>query len=116
MYKYKLTISYDGTRYCGWQMQPNGTSIQELVQKALTTLYKSPIKVTGCGRTDSGVHAMNQVLHFLAQKPIPLHYLNGILPLDIRAHRLELVDSSFHARISAKKKRYHYYTSGEFSD
>lgn len=112
-YNYKLIISYDGTDYSGWQVQPNGVSIQALIQQALQTIIKEPAGVVGSGRTDAGVHAFGQVAHFTcAHKLDPvrvLHSLNGILPKDIRVRSLEEVPISFHARYSAIGKVYHYH-------
>ena len=114
MYKFKITISYDGTRYGGWQVQPNAISIQASVQNVLQTVLRAPISVTGSGRTDAGVHALGQVAHFTIlflpdslQKL--LYSLNCILPEDIRIVSIEAVDAHFHARYSAKAKIYHYY-------
>lgn len=111
--KYKLLIAYDGTHYCGWQVQPNGTSIQTLVEKALSTALHHPIKVIGSGRTDAGVHALEQVAHFAYEGAFDLeklHYsLNGLLPLDIRVTTISPAANDFHARYSAKGKIYHYH-------
>lgn len=113
MQKYKLTIAYDGTRFGGWQIQPNATSIQSLIQNALQTALRTPIALVGSGRTDSGVHAMGQIAHFSVAEPVsiqPLHTsLNGLLPLDIRILEITPADEDFHARFSAKGKIYHYH-------
>lgn len=113
MPKYKLLIAYDGTRYGGWQIQPNSTSIQELIQKALRTVLREEILLIGSGRTDAGVHARGQTAHFIIEKEIDtyrlLASLNGLLPEDIRILSIELVGESFHARYSAKGKVYHYH-------
>lgn len=111
--RYKLTISYDGTRYCGWQVQSNATSIQTLVQQALETALRHPTHLTGAGRTDAGVHALGQTAHF--DTPLPLSpkklvfSLNALLPPDIRVHALDPVAPAFHARYSATGKIYHYH-------
>ena len=111
-FRYKLLIAYEGTRYSGWQEQPNSTSIQTLVEKALSTALHAPIKIIGSGRTDAGVHALEQVAHFGTEKPADtftlLRSLNGLLPFDIRVEKIEEVSSNFHARYSAKGKIYHY--------
>src|SRR5512142_2433090 len=74
----KLTLAYDGTRYVGWQVQPNGPSIQAEVERALATLHHAPRRVTGAGRTDAGVHALGQAASFAEQAPLPLRaYVNG---------------------------------------
>lgn len=111
--KYQLIISYDGTAYCGWQVQPNSLSIQSIIQNALETLLKEPISVTGSGRTDAGVHALAQSAHFATEKPFDLcklhTSLNGILPLDIRILSIQPVENDFHARYSALSKVYRYH-------
>lgn len=114
MHRYKLIIAYEGTAYSGWQIQPNGLSIQELVQKAIATLLRrAHIDVTGSGRTDAGVHALAQVAHFSHDEPLgPFRFLrsaNSLLPPDIRLLSLEEVPHSFHARYSALGKIYHYH-------
>lgn len=113
MKKYKLTIAYDGTNFGGWQIQPNAESIQEHLQKALTTILREEIHVSGSGRTDAGVHALAQVAHFKTSQEIEpqriQHSLNGILPKTIRIRSLELAPDDFHARFSAKRKIYHYH-------
>ncbi|HSX38468.1 MAG TPA: tRNA pseudouridine(38-40) synthase TruA [Chlamydiales bacterium] len=111
--RYKLTIAYDGTAYSGWQAQPNAMTIQPLIQKALATLLRAPISLTGSGRTDAGVHARGQTAHFDTSQPIiPKRLklsLNALLPLDIRILQVEPADPDFHARYSAKSKIYHYH-------
>lgn len=111
--KYRLNISYDGTEYGGWQIQPNAVSIQALIEKALSTLLRKEVKICGSGRTDSGVHALEQVAHFEIDEPVDLkrtlHSLNGILPRDIRILDLFPVPDSFHARFGAKGKIYRYH-------
>jgi tRNA pseudouridine38-40 synthase len=111
--KYKMTISYDGTNYGGWQVQPNATSIQSLLEYALLTLLKTKTAVTGSGRTDAGVHATGQVAHFISENPLDLykisHCLNGLLPKEVRVLSLEEVSDEFHARYSATGKTYRYH-------
>lgn len=113
MQKYKLKLSYDGTHYSGWQIQPNATSIQTLIQQALLTALRIPTHLTGSGRTDAGVHALEQVAHFTAGADIDLQKLlfslNGLLPLDIRILSIEAAAPDFHARYSAIGKTYHYH-------
>lgn len=112
-YRYKLTISYDGTAYCGWQVQNNAVAIQALVQKALATALRTSVDLTGAGRTDAGVHAMGQTAHFDAPHPINerklLLSLNALLPTDIRIRSIESTAPDFHARYSATGKIYHYH-------
>jgi tRNA pseudouridine38-40 synthase len=113
--KYKLLIAYDGTRYGGWQIQPNALSIQALIQNALRTLLREEIDATGAARTDSGVHALGQVAHFSFAASLELsklrHSLNALLPPDVRIRQIEPTTSDFHARYDAKGKVYHYYLS-----
>lgn len=113
MPKYKLTISYDGTRYGGWQIQPNAASIQTLIESAVHTALRSQVQLIGAGRTDKGVHALRQVAHFSCEKPFDLEKLvlslNGILPHDIRIMSIAHAPEDFHARFSAKRKIYRYH-------
>ena len=107
-----MIISYDGTNYVGWQVQPNGVSVQELLEKALWELTGETIRVEGSGRTDSGVHARAQVAHFDTEARMSADKfaiaLNTHLPRDIRVLYSEACDPSFHARFSAKQKQYAY--------
>lgn len=111
--RFKLTLAYDGTHYCGWQVQDNGLSIQALVQTALQTVLRHPIALTGSGRTDSGVHARGQTAHFDSAEAILskrlLLSLNALLPSDIRILSIKEVPSTFHARYDATSKIYHYH-------
>lgn len=108
-----MTISYEGTNYVGWQVQPNGLSIQQLIQEKLGIILKEPMGVTGSGRTDAGVHALGQVAHFHTSQELDLYKtegsLNGLLPKDIRILAIEATDPAFHARYSATGKEYHYH-------
>ncbi|MDO4743374.1 MAG: tRNA pseudouridine synthase A [bacterium] len=108
-----LTICYDGTRYCGWQVQKNGLSVQSVVQSCLESVVgQLPNGICGCSRTDSGVHANRYCLHFDIQNPIGckniVNALNSRLPLDISALDAFEVDADFHARYSCKSKTYIY--------
>jgi len=111
--KYKLILSYDGTRYGGWQIQPNTTSIQTLVANALKIALRVETPVVGSGRTDAGVHALGQAAHFEYDREIDCHRLlaslNGLLPEDIRVLTISKVPLDFHARYSATGKIYHYH-------
>jgi tRNA pseudouridine38-40 synthase len=111
--RYFVTLSYDGTRYHGWQIQPNGDSIQERLQGALSTLLRAEIAVTGAGRTDAGVHARMMVAHFDYEGELDgkqLSYkLNRLLPYDIAVQQVEQVADDQHARFSATSRTYHYY-------
>jgi tRNA pseudouridine38-40 synthase len=108
----KLTLEYDGTRYVGWQVQPNGPSVQAEVERALSELHKAPRKVVGAGRTDSGVHALGQVCSFSEERPLPLKAyvkgMNALLPHDVAMRQASFEAEGFDARRSAQGKRYRY--------
>ncbi len=110
----KLTIAYDGTAYCGWQIQNNDMTVQGTIEKALFKIHRSSIRLTGSGRTDSGVHAMGQVANFysgLASIPAAnfAHAINSLIPRDIRILKSEEVDEKFHSRYDAVERIYRYY-------
>lgn len=109
----KLTLEYDGAPYHGWQIQPHLVTIQGVLEKTLRQLTGKTVRVTGAGRTDAGVHAWGQVAHFTPPVPFDLDTwirgLNALLPEAIAVRSAEEVPSSFHARFSAKKKRYDYF-------
>ena len=111
--RYKLTLSYSGAEFCGWQIQPNSPSVQETLQKALSTLIGETVTVTGAGRTDTGVNAIGYVAHFdcsVAVDTAALTYkINAILPNAIVVHRIELTEPDFHARFDARRREYTYY-------
>ncbi|MEI6223448.1 MAG: tRNA pseudouridine(38-40) synthase TruA [Deltaproteobacteria bacterium] len=108
----KLVLSYDGTRYVGWQAQSNGPSVQAELERALSALHKEPVRVTGAGRTDSGVHALGQVASLAVERPLPpnayVKGLNALLPEDIAIRHAEVRDAPFDARRDARGKRYRY--------
>jgi tRNA pseudouridine38-40 synthase len=108
----KLTLEYDGTHYVGWQMQENGPTLQGRLQRALAELFGQSITVTAAGRTDSGVHALGQVVHFDAPKALPMKAywmgLSGMLPDDIAVVAAEEMHPEFDARREASGKRYRY--------
>lgn len=107
-----LTISYDGTSYCGWQRQKNGVSVQEVIENALYEITGKKTNVVGSGRTDSGVHAIGQVAHFDTESTVPPEKfylaLNSRLPDDIRILSSSVAPEGFHSRYSAKRKTYVY--------
>ena len=123
--RYFIELSYDGTAYHGWQIQPNGNSVQETLQHALSMLLREEVAVTGAGRTDAGVHAMKMVAHVDLGNPLPAppmregrrqtacdyltYRLNGVLPDDIAIHRIYPVADEAHARFSARARTYDYY-------
>lgn len=111
--RYFITFSYDGTAYHGWQIQPHSISVQEELQKALSTLLRQTIEVVGAGRTDTGVHARKMIAHFdfetAVDCPQLVYKLNKILPKDIAVQKVELVADDMHARFSATSRTYHYF-------
>ncbi len=125
--RFFITLSYDGTRYHGWQIQPNGNSIQQELQEALSILLRQPVEVVGAGRTDTGVHAKMMVAHFdldLTKPPLKAeessslkeelervlaYKLNKLLPQDIAVQEVRQVADDMHARFSATSRTYHYY-------
>lgn len=113
MKRFFISISYDGTAYHGWQVQPNGHSVQAELQRCLSTLLREEIAVTGAGRTDAGVHARCMVAHFDFEQPIDegqlTYKLNRILPRDISVQKVWEVPNDLHARFSAVSRTYHYY-------
>lgn len=113
----KVTVSYDGSSYSGWQRQTNAPSIQNEIEVTLSTMLKQPVEVIASGRTDAQVHAIGQVFHFDCEKDIDeeqwIRALNSLLPKDIRIQSVERVDDNFHARFSATMKRYDYLVSNE---
>jgi len=108
----KIVLEYDGTRYHGWQRQKNGLSIQEVLEKAISSITGEKINVIGAGRTDAGVHALGQVANFTTNTRIPIEKLpyaiNSKLPEDIVVKDAQIVPESFHATKSAKGKIYVY--------
>ena len=108
----KLVLAYDGTRYAGWQLQQNGPSIQAAVERALSTLHKEPVRITGAGRTDAGVHALGQVASFAVERPLPVAAyvkgMNDLLPEDIAVREAEVREGPFDARRDSRGKRYRY--------
>ena len=112
MVRLKALIAYDGTEFYGWQMQRHYPTIQSTIETALQKVCRKPVKVTGAGRTDSGVHAYEQVAHFDWEHHLPpeklLLAVNTLLPYSIRVFFLQPVDSQFHARFDARSKIYLY--------
>ena len=112
MKRVKLTVAYDGTNYCGWQIQPNGITIEEVLNNALKDLLGEDIAVIGASRTDSGVHALGNVAVFDTNTQIPaekiVFALNQRLPEDIRVQQSEEVSGDFHPRYCDSTKTYEY--------
>ncbi|WP_342670284.1 tRNA pseudouridine(38-40) synthase TruA [Bacillus solimangrovi] len=112
----KCTISYDGTSFNGYQVQPDKRTVQQELEHALSRIHKGQaIKVVASGRTDTGVHARGQVIHFDTPLSIPVHKwtlaLNANLPDDIVVNETEYVSNYFHARFGTKKKEYRYFVN-----
>lgn len=114
---FKLTIEYDGTNYHGWQIQPNGPSIQQAIESEIKTMTNQSIRLNGSGRTDAGVHAMGQVANFSCDTRITAKAfqkgLNSLLADDIAIRECIEVPLAFHARFDAKSKRYCYHISNQ---
>jgi tRNA pseudouridine38-40 synthase len=112
MTHWKVVLEYDGTEFSGWQIQPNGRTVQEELEKALRQITGDDVRVAGGGRTDAGVHARGQVATFAINKdhgPAELRRsLNGVLPEDVVVLDACVVGPEFHARFSAKSRRYAY--------
>ena len=113
MPRFKIAIQYDGTRYCGWQIQQNGLTIQSELEKLLGSFNgKSSVKITGAGRTDSGVHALGQVAHFDLNTDLDtctlMKAINAKCPEDIIIIECDVVSPEFHARYTAVRRTYRY--------
>lgn len=118
MRRYFIYLAYNGENYCGWQIQPNGVSVQETIEKALTTLLRTPITIVGAGRTDAGVHARMMTAHFDYEAenidlPLLTKKLNSILPKDISIYNIVEVKPDAHARFDATSRLYRYYITTE---
>ena len=112
--RYFVRLSFKGTHYAGWQIQDNAISVQETLNKAISTVTRQPISTTGCGRTDTGVHASMFYAHFdcepLSEAPEKLIMgINAVLPHDISVKELFPVSDDQHARYSALKRTYEYF-------
>jgi tRNA pseudouridine38-40 synthase len=110
--RYFITLAYRGTHYIGWQRQPEGHSVQGTLEGALTTVLRHEVEVTGCGRTDTGVHATYYVAHFDTESVVPdtiLRSLNGLLPQDMAAFSVVPVSPTAHARFDARDRAYEYH-------
>ena len=113
--RYSLRLSYDGSSFCGWQIQNNATSLQGTIESAISTIFGKSIQITGAGRTDTGVNAINYVAHFDLPSEISLdaeqlcYKLNAMLPREIIIHEISEVSEEFHARFDARNREYHYF-------
>ena len=108
----KLTVEYDGTDYCGWQIQATGKTVQGVLEKAVSTLVGRPTRIIGSGRTDAGVHALGQVANFISDKELPPYRvqraLNALTPEDVTIKTVETMPDSFDARRQGRSRIYEY--------
>jgi tRNA pseudouridine38-40 synthase len=111
--RYFIKLSFDGTPYCGWQIQQNAHSVQAEIEAALEKMLSEAVQLTGCGRTDTGVHALQFYAHFETEKELDgythSHKLNSLLPQNIAILSLFPVEENTHARFSAHSRSYAYY-------
>ena len=110
--RYFIVLSYLGRGFSGWQKQPHSHSVQEAIEQALTILLKSPIEITGCGRTDTGVHASHYVAHFDSEGELPPNVLSGVnslLPANIAIQHIVPMHVDAHARFDATERSYIYH-------
>lgn len=111
--RYFVEISFKGTNYHGWQIQPNAITVQETIEQAFYKIFQKSIPITGAGRTDTGVHARSYIFHFDTEISIDsknfIYKLNRILPKDISVKKINLVNKSAHARFNALSRTYCYY-------
>lgn len=114
MPRYFIHMAYSGSRYHGWQIQPHSPSVQQTVEQCLSLKLGQPVSITGCGRTDTGVHARNYYAHFDLEQALDYpealaNQLNTFLPDDIVIYQIWQVSSELHARFDAVSRTYHYY-------
>ncbi len=113
--RYIIRLSYDGSAFCGWQIQNNDRTVQGDLEKALRTLTGSAVPVTGAGRTDTDVNAINYIAHIELPDDYPMdaeqlcYKLNAILPREAAIHEISAVGPDFHARFDARSREYHYF-------
>ena len=113
--RYKIRLSYDGSAFCGWQIQNNARTLQGELEKALSTLLGSPVQVTGAGRTDSDVNAIGYIAHFDVPDEVSVeaahlcYKLNAMLPREMVVHEVSVASEDFHARFDARMREYHYF-------
>ena len=117
--RYFIQLSYKGTNYHGWQIQPNAITIQEVLINSFSTILRENIEITGAGRTDTGVHSSFFIAHFYSLKSDLqndkklLYKINGFLPKDIAVQKIFRVNEDAHARFDAISRTYHYYIHQE---
>lgn len=118
MNRYFIYLSYNGKSFCGWQIQPNGITVQQSIEEALSTILRRTIAIVGAGRTDAGVHARQMVAHFDSEEAVPdlpflADKLNRLLPKDIAIERIVPVIPEAHARFDATSRTYNYYLTSK---
>ena len=116
MNRYFIYLGYNGKNFSGWQVQPNGITVQQCIEEALATLLRQPVPIVGAGRTDAGVHARTMIAHFdweepIADLPFLAEKLNRLLPKDIAIYRIVPVRPEAHARFDATSRTYKYYVT-----
>ncbi len=110
--RYFCRLAFDGSKYKGWQHQKNAKTVQDTITEAISTYLRKPTEITGCGRTDTGVHASNYYIHFDSDQDLSIQdisHLNAILPSDIVIYEIIEVTKQSHARFDAYERTYHYY-------
>ena len=117
--RYSIRLSYDGSAFCGWQIQNNAVSVQGTIEAALSKLVGHPVQITGAGRTDTSVNAINYIAHFEIPSELSpardfqaeqlCYKLNAMLPREIAVHEISEVSEDFHARFDAKSREYCYF-------
>lgn len=111
--RYSIRLSYNGSAFCGWQIQNNAVSVQGTIEKALSTLLGQGLQITGAGRTDTSVNAINYIAHFETEAVIEAerlcYKLNAMLPREIVVHEIACVSDDFHARFDATSREYCYF-------
>ena len=116
MNRYFIYLGYNGKSFCGWQIQPNGITVQQSIEEALSTILRQSVSIVGAGRTDAGVHAKLMVAHFDMENPIEnlpflTDKLNRLLPKDIAIYKIVPVRPDAHARFDATARTYKYYVT-----
>ena len=113
--RYSIRLSYDGSKFCGWQIQNNASSVQGTLETALSTIVGQAVQITGAGRTDTSVNAINYVAHFDIPAGMPFeaeqlcYKLNAMLPREIVIHEICEIGEGFHARFDARSREYCYF-------
>ena len=113
--RYFLCLSYDGSAFCGWQIQPSAPSVQQCLESTLSRLLGRPVAVTGAGRTDTAVNASGYIAHFDWDGILPFeasdftYKLNAMLPREVVVHSVSGVAEDLHARFSARRREYTYF-------